>query len=244
MNSIGRVFMEKTKYQYLEESDQDLGLPQPPLELSCPEGAEVVSLPKIEQIKTQSLDLTEAINRRETCRKYRREALTIDELAHLLWCTQGVKRVTSRPVTLRTVPSAGARHAFETFLLINNVEGLQPGLYKYVALEHKLRVVNLKAGLAESIVQITGNQKFIADSAVTFIWTASIYRMKWRYGERSYRYIHLDAGHVGQNLYLAAQTVGSGVCAIAAFDDDALNDLLGLDGDEQFAVYLATVGKV
>nr|NLJ02403.1 SagB/ThcOx family dehydrogenase [Bacillota bacterium] len=108
----------------------------------------------------------------------------------------------------------------------------------------KLIAVNLEPGLSEQVAQIAGNQVFINDSAVTFIWTADIYRMKWRYGERGYRYIHLDAGHVCQNLYLAAQTVQSGVCAIAAFDDDALNDFLGLDGDEQFAVYLAAVGKV
>jgi SagB-type dehydrogenase family enzyme len=244
MSSIGREFMEKTKYQYLEESDQDRGLPQPPLELSYPEDAWAFDLPRIEQIRTESLDLTEAIVGRKTRRKYRDEALTIEELAYLLWCTQGVKTVTQRPVTLRTVPSAGARHAFETFLLINNVEGLEPGIYKYIALEHKLIAVNLEPGLSEQVAQIAGNQVFINDSAVTFIWTADIYRMKWRYGERGYRYIHLDAGHVCQNLYLAAQTVQSGVCAIAAFDDDALNDFLGLDGDEQFAVYLAAVGKV
>ena len=68
--------------------------------------------------------------------------------------------------------------------------------------------------------------------------------MKWRYGERAFRYIHLDAGHVCQNLYLASECIQSGVCAIAAFDDDELNALLGLDGEEQFAVYMATVGKL
>ena len=113
-----------------------------------------------------------------------------------------------------------------------------------MALEHKLLVVNLDEELAEKVTQSAMNQVFIHDSAVTFIWTTALYRMKWRYGERSYRYIHLDAGHVGQNLYLADKAVDAGVCAIGAFDDDALNSLLGLDGHEHFVVYLATVGKL
>lgn len=84
----------------------------------------------------------------------------------------------------------------------------------------------------------------VTASAVTFIWTAVIRRMTWRYGTRGYRYIFLDAGHVCQNLYLAAQEIGCGVCAMAAFDDEAMNRILNLDGEEQFTLYLATLGKV
>lgn len=244
MESIGREFMEKTKKQYLGESDQDKGLPQPPLELAYPQDAVLIDLPSVEGLHVKELDLTAALGERRTVRKYAKKALSLEELAYLLWYTQGVKRVTPRPVTLRMVPSAGARHAFETYLLVNNVTGLTPGLYRYVALEHKLLVVNLDEELAEKVTQSAMNQVFVHDSAVTFIWTTALYRMKWRYGERSYRYIHLDAGHVGQNLYLAAQAVDAGVCAIAAFDDDQLNALLELDGHEHFAVYLAAVGKL
>ena len=244
MNGIGQEFMEKTKYQYLGKSDQDQGLPQPPLELGCPEDAVLINLPRIEQIKVKSSDLATAMAQRRTVRKYSSEPLSVEELAYLLWHTQGVQMVTSRPVTLRMVPSAGARHSFETYLLINNVSGLKQGLYKYVALEHTLMVVSLEAEISERITLSAGNQLFIKDSAVTFIWTTVVYRMKWRYGERAYRYIHLDAGHVCQNLYLVSHSVQGGVCAIAAFNDDELNALLGLDGEEQFAVYMATVGKL
>lgn len=244
LNSIGKQFMEQTKYQYLDESDQDRGLPQPALELAYPRDAVLIDLPKIESIKVQELDLSAAMDQRKTVRKYSQMPLTIEELAYLLWYTQGVKRVTPRPVTLRTVPSAGARHSFETYLLINNVSGLKAGLYKYVALEHKLIVVNLEPGLSKKVARSAANQVFINDSAITFVWTTAVYRMKWRYGERAFRYIHLDAGHVCQNLYLASECIQSGVCAIAAFDDDELNALLGLDGEEQFAVYMATVGKL
>ncbi len=244
MSSIGKEFMERTKYEYLGESDQDRGLPQPPLELACPPEAVPIDLPKIEQINVQALDLTVAMEQRKTVRKYRKESLTLEELAYLLWYTQGVKGVNARPVTLRTVPSAGARHCFETFLMVNHVTGLTPGLYKYVALEHALIPIDLEPNLIEKMTHGARDQIFVARCAVVFIWTAVAYRMQWRYGERAYRYIHLDAGHVCQNLYLACQAVDSGVCAIASFDDDELNALLRLDGREQFAVYLATVGKI
>ena len=78
---------------------------------------------------------------------------------------------------------------------------------------------------------------------VVFLWVAVPYRMTWRYSERGYRELHKDAGHVCQNLYLAAQAVGCGVCAIAAYDDDVMHDILGIDGVDQFLIYLATVGK-
>jgi SagB-type dehydrogenase family enzyme len=83
----------------------------------------------------------------------------------------------------------------------------------------------------------------VKKSAVTFIWVAVPYRMTWRYGERGYRYLLLDAGHVCQNLYLAAENISSGVCAIAAYHDAMFNELLGLDGENQFVIYLGTVGK-
>lgn len=244
MCGIGQKFMEMTKYQYLAETDQERGLSQPPLEDDYPRDAVLIELPQIGQIRTKELDLARAIAERKTVRKYAPVPLTLEELSYLLWCTQGVKQISPRPATMRTVPSAGARHAFETYLLVNNVTGLRPGLYRYIALEHKLLTVKLDPTLTDKLVRASGNQLFIRHSAVTFIWSTTIYRMKWRYGERGYRYIHLDAGHVCQNLYLAAQAVESGVCAIAAYDDDELCKLLSLDGEERFVVYLATVGKV
>ena len=83
----------------------------------------------------------------------------------------------------------------------------------------------------------------MAASAATFLWVADKKRMEWRYGDRGARYLHLDAGHVCQNLYLSAEAIESGVCAIAAFDDDEINRVVGVDGKEQFVIYVATVGK-
>lgn len=240
---IGKEFMEKTKYKYAEESDQQKGLPQPPLELEWDENAVLIELPSTDKLEVTSMDLRKAIEARKSLRKYADIALSLDELSYLLWCTQGVKQVVSRPSTLRTVPSAGARHAFETFLLINNVEGLKPGLYRYIAISHKLMEISTEAEIAQKVSDACNEQEFIKNSAVTFIWTAIVDRMKWRYGERGYRYLHLDAGHVCQNLYLTAESIDSGVCAIGAYNDDEINKLLGLDGESQFVIYAATVGK-
>lgn len=244
MRGQWKNYHETTKYKYLEQSDQQKGLPQPPLVLP-PDNVNhpIISLPNPHQLKVNKIDLTDAINNRCSVRKYQDSPLSMAELSYLLWTTQGIKEVTKRPATLRTVPSAGSRHAFETYLLINRVSGLTPGLYRFLPLNHQLEEISLKEGLAEAFTAACYRQAMVKNCAVTFIWTAVRYRMYWRYGERGFRYLHLDAGHICQNLYLSAAAVQSGVCGIAAFYDDDINALLGLDGDERFTVYVATVGK-
>ncbi|HNX17852.1 MAG TPA: SagB/ThcOx family dehydrogenase [Methanoregula sp.] len=239
----GREFMERTKYRYLGPSDQERGLPQPPLELPVVPGQKVFDLTKPDEISVPPVDLRTTIERRHSVRSYAKEPLTLKELSFLLWCTQGVRSVHGSQATFRNIPSAGARHAFETFLLVNDVEDLEPGLYRYLAISHRLALVSSDPSLYIDISHACLDQQFIMRSGVAFLWTAVPYRMTWRYGERGYRDLHLDAGHVCQNLYLAAEAVGCGVCAIAAFDDDAMNRILKIDGINQFLIYLATVGK-
>ncbi|MDT8285464.1 MAG: SagB/ThcOx family dehydrogenase, partial [Thermovirgaceae bacterium] len=136
-----------------------------------------------------------------------------------------------------------ARHAFETLLLANRIDGLEPGLYQYAALQHKLALVTRDASIAERLTAACLDQPHVQNSAATFIWVAVVERMVWRYGLRGYRYLHLDAGHVCQNLYLAAESIDCGVCALAAFEDRAVNDVLRLDGVERFAIYMGTLGR-
>lgn len=243
MLSAGEEFINKTKYQNMSLSDQMKGISPPALQLPFPDTGEVILLPEWNKITFFEKDILTLINLRESIRNYKEENINLSELSYLLWCTQGVKEVISNIATRRTVPSAGARHALETILLINKVEGLEAGLYRYLSMEHQLGVIKRDNLIVNDIVKASFGQDFIRNSAVTFIWIAVIYRMKWRYGERAYRYIFLDAGHVAQNLYLAARAIGCGVCAIAAFSDDELNSLLNIDGKEHFVIYMATVGK-
>jgi SagB-type dehydrogenase family enzyme len=241
-NTIGKEFMRLTRYAHLDPSAQSQGVPIPPLELPYDPTARLIDLPAPEELHVPAIDLRTAIEQRRSLRKYAPTPLTREQLAFLLWCTQGVQKVTERPVTFRTVPSAGARHAFETFVLANRVEGLAPGLYRYAALEHALLEVDLSADVADRAVGACLDQHMVAQAAVSFFWVAVVERMRWRYGERSYRYLHLDAGHICQNLYLAAGAIGAGACAIAAFDDDLLKQVVGADGEALFAVYAASLG--
>ena len=240
----GYEFVEETKYPKISESAQGLGKPQPPYEIPLEKGRPIIDLPKPEDIDLGQYDLRKAIEERRSLRRYSEEALSLAELSYLLWLTQGVKSLDKkRHVTWRTVPSAGCRHPFETYLSINRVDGLEPGLYRYLALEHKLVALRLDEKVNEEVTEASMRQRQVATSAVTFLWAAVPERTVWRYSERSYRYLYIDAGHVCQNLYLAAESINCGVCAIDAFDDDVADAVLGLTPPEMFVIYIASLGK-
>jgi SagB-type dehydrogenase family enzyme len=187
--------------------------------------------------------LASAIKNRMSRRKFSNKALTLEELSFLLWATQGVRYVVGGNA-FRTVPSAGCRHSMETYLAVFNVEGLEEGIYRYLPLSHRLVFEFTEKELNQKVVNASFGQEFAGQSAVTFIWTAIPHRMEWRYGPVSHKVIALDAGHVGQNLYLACEAIDAGTCAIAAYDQDYADELLRVDGEDEFVIYLAPVGKV
>lgn len=244
IDSIGNQLMQKTRYKNMGLSPQKQGLIQPPFELPVPETASLIPLVPPEKWQIPSVDFRTTLEKRKTLRKYQETPLTLDELSYLIWETQGIKEIKPEyKITTRTVPSAGSRHAFETYLLINRVEGIEPGLYRYVASSHSIYAVNQQENIAVELSEACLKQVQITNCAVAFFWDAVVERMYWRYQDRGYRYLHLDAGHVCQNLYLAAESIDCGVCAIAAYDDDLVNDVIGLDGVNQFIIYIASVGK-
>lgn len=239
--AVGRDFMRKTQFKFLEPTDQSKQLPPAPPFIE-PRGS-CLDLPDPQTAEMRSIDVTEAIAGRTSERDYLIETdLSSADLSYLLWATQGIREVDGHDV-FKTVPSAGARHPLETFLLIKRVTDIAPGLYRYIGPTHQIETLREDPDLASALAQTTLQPDLIDQCAVAFVWTAVAHRMTWRYGDRGYRYIHLDAGHVGQNLYTAGQAIGCGVCTTAAFHDDDLNRLLGLDGNKHFAVYIGTVGK-
>jgi SagB-type dehydrogenase family enzyme len=242
-NNIGYEFMRLTKYENLGESSQKQGDPKPSLEIQLEKGSEIINLPPGRAIGELKIELSDLVEKRESLRKYADASLTMEEFSFLLWGTQGVKSQTENQLTKRTVPSAGARHPFETYLLVNNVTGLTPGLYRYLALDHKIARLPGRENINQTLTEACLKQQHVKNSAVTFIWVAVPQRTVWRYSQRGYRYIHLDAGHVCQNLYLLAEAIGCGICAIAAFDDDLTNQAVGVDGKDLFVIYLASLGK-
>ena len=226
-------------------TDQNQGIVAPPIEEKCLDGAKRIDLPGPDLWENIPLaDITHAFGNRKSHRVYGDQPLALEELAYLVWATQGVRGKLTSGHAYRNVPSAGCRHALETYLAIFNVVGIVPGMYRYLPLSHQLVFEFSDEMLAEKMVTASLGQSYPGRSAVTFIWVAIPYRMEWRYGLAAHKVIALDAGHVCQNLYLACETIHAGTCAIAAYDQEEMDELLGLDGDEAFAVYLAPVGKI
>ena len=226
------------------ETDQNRGVEPPPLQKEYSEESEVISLPgKDTWDDIGKEDLLTCIENRESRRRFSDQPLLLEELSYLLWSTQGIKRHIGPGTALRTVPSAGCRHAFETYLCVFNVADLNKGLYRYLPLEHGLIRLDCPDFFEHTLAEAALGQGFTGASAVTFIWTAVPYRMEWRYGPAAHRVIAMDAGHVCQNLYLACESIGCGTCAVGAYDQKKMDAFLGLNGDEEFTMYLAPVGR-
>ena len=228
------------------ETDQMKGLPLPPIQKPFSKDAELVDLVSPEQFSLGNMSLIETIGNRRSRRNFTQESLTLEELSFLLWVTQGVEKlIRNGLVTIRTVPSGGAMHPFETYLLINRANGISPGLYRYLALNHKLlKLYSEGADLPSRINEASNDQNFIGESAVVFVWTVRPYRTEYRYGEDSLKDILISVGHICQNLYLACESIGTGTCAIVAYNQRLLDSFVGVDGEDEIALYLAPVGRV
>lgn len=227
------------------QTDQNRGIDPPPIEKPYPTDAYRIDLVKPgDWKKIPNVDLITAIRNRQSRRMYNNQPLTLEEVSFLLWATQGVREVIDYGHAYRTVPSAGCRHALETYLAILLVEGLNSGVYRYLPLSHQLLFEFSEEKLSSKLVRAAFGQPYPGEAALTFIWTTIPYRMEWRYGLAAHRVIAMDVGHVCQNLYLACEAIGAGACAIAAYDQEALDRFLRIDGEEEFALYMASVGKI
>ena len=222
---------------------QSAGEAPPPVQKPVAPESELIPLPGREQWTIPPCDLERAIAERVSHRRFTTDPLSREELAFLLWATQGVRTVVHEAAVLRTVPSAGCRHPFETYLAVTNVAGVENGLYRYLPLDHALVRERQVEQMASRLTAAVRGQHFVAQAAVTFLWTVLPERSEWRYGEASYKVIALDAGHLCQNLYLACEAIGAGTCAIAAYNQNLADTLLGVDGDNEFTIYIAPVGK-
>ena len=227
------------------KTDQNTGVPMPPVQKAFAPGARLVDLPGSDEWRTiGSVDVATAVANRKSRRLFKKEPLSLEELAFLLWATQGVRERLQSGNVRRTVPSAGCRHAIETYLCALNVSGLEEGVYRYLPLEHKLVLEFTETGLSGKLAKAAFDQSFVGKASVTFVWATIPYRMEWRYSVAAHKVIALDAGHVCQNLYLACEAIGAGTCAVAAYHQVLMDKLVRLDGKDEFVIYLAPVGKV
>ena len=192
--------------------------------------------------KTGGMSLWETVGRRRSVRDFQPSSLSSKDLAQLLWASQGVTKIMGE-YALRTAPSAGALYPVETYLSVQAVKGIEPGIYHYGVRNHELELLR-KGDFREAVALAALDQGFLAEAAVVFAWTAVFARSKWKYKERAYRYVYLDAGHIAQNLALAAVALGLGSCQVAALYDDEVNAVLGVDGKEESIVYMTAVGAL
>lgn len=239
-------YREDDPYLELFESDQDLKRPQPPLVKPAMAGEKSrITLPPDFSNLPMEHNLVNVIWNRRSSRVYTQQDMSLEQLSFLLWATQGIRALRGKSyATLRTVPSGGARHEFETYLLIRQIDGLKPGAYHYLPMEHALEFLHPVEDLEDTVSDLLCGQRWAAKANVIFFWSMVAYRAEWRYGIYAHRTALIDAGHVGQNLYLACSGLNLGTCGIAAFSNTDCNRMFSLDGTEEFVVYTAPVGTI
>lgn len=236
--NIGDMFQQLTKYRPDNLPRGGLDMKNIPKTYKEYPENEAVALPAVQSTETASL--MDVLMKRKSVRSFQETPLTLRQLSFLLWASAGIQRH-ERGRDFRTAPSAGALYPVETYVVINNVEDLKPGVYHYNIKKHALEL--LKAGdFSIQTAEAALGQDMCALAPAVFVWTAVVQRCRWKYRQRSYRYIYMDAGHVAENLALAAVGVGLASCQAGALFDDELNKLIDVDGDEETAIYMSVVG--
>ncbi|NVM17552.1 MAG: SagB/ThcOx family dehydrogenase [Candidatus Lokiarchaeota archaeon] len=238
-------FFDKDEYdQVVPESDEKKNRPFPLFQKAYDENKPLIDLTPPEKFKIGKKYFLDVINRRISRRNYTEESLNLEELSFLLWCTQGVKKTfKDNAGVLRTVPSAGAKSPFETYLIINRVEGVESGLYRYISFSHKLLFIKIIEDAERKIGELAYDQMFVGRGAVIICWVAIPYRTEWRYTMLAHKFIAVDLGHVCENLYLACEALDLGTVAIGYYEQKKFDALLELDGKDEFVVLVAPVGK-
>ncbi|MBW1677605.1 MAG: SagB/ThcOx family dehydrogenase [Deltaproteobacteria bacterium] len=244
-----KSYKDGIAYQYLRETKydresilrrHDLGqIPRPPAYKTYPEAAKI-PLPRSVFGKTKSL--WDILDQRRSRRRYAPGPISMTTLSTLLWAIQGIT-LSARDYQFRTAPSAGALYPVETYLSIHRVSDVKQGMYHFNVLDFALEEI-VQGNFGEHLTRAALDQAMVRRGAVLFIWTAIVLRSMSKYRNRCIRYIFMDAGHIGQNLQLAATAMGLGCCPIGAFYDEEINQVLRVDGEEETAIYLAAVGKL
>lgn len=236
----GRRYLAESRYRREDLGADWRSYPRAPLYKEYPEASQ--RLPLNPEAGRPGADLWQCLARRRSQRSYRERPLTRDELAALLWASQGIT-YSSRGYLLRAAPSAGALYPVETYLAVHRVEGVPPGIWHFQVPEFALELLQA-CDCRQSLVGAGLSQGFLGLAGVVFIWTGVLNRTQWKYRERAMRYLFLDAGHICQNLMLAATALNLGVCPVGAFFDEEVERLVQVDGVEEVALYLAAVGPL
>ncbi len=226
------------------KSDQELNLPQPPL-VKAAMTKNQIDLPMNFEDLNLNNDVLSLLYNRESHRIYSQKEMSLLELSFLLWATQGIKEIRGNNyATIRTVPCGGARHEFETYLIVKNIKGLVRGIYHYLPMEDAIELLQELEDTDKKVSEALMGQAWASKANVVFLWSLVPYRAEWRYGIFAHRVMMMDIGHVGENLYLACEALGLGTCGVGAFDRTVCDGLIGLEGTEEYTVYASPVGTI
>jgi len=238
--NIGEKFQQETKYYPNKSMGYALDWSRRPKSYKN-HGSPLSYIPLSDPDMKSKASLWQLLRDRRSKREYNTgRNLKENLLSALLWATQGVTAKYGE-FLFRTAPSAGGLYPVETYLFLRAVEGFEPGIYHFRPHVFDLELLK-KGDYSKELTDAALGQTIVRDAQVTFIWSAVVERSRWKYRQRAYRYIYLDAGHIAQNLYLAAEALGLGACAIGALFDDRVNSIIGVDGIEETVIYMATVG--
>lgn len=211
---------------------------KPPKKVSnTSEERETINIKLPEPRYDSETSLETALLKRRSVREYTDEPLTLAEVSQLLWAAQGITDARG----LRTAPSAGALYPLELYLVVGNVKNLPSGIYKYNIEKHQLSRV-ARGDKRPDLYSVALFQSPVYDAPAVIVIAAVYERTKAKYGERAVRYVHMEAGHAAQNVYLQAETLGLGTVCIGAFEDQEVKEVLKIKEEEQ-PLYLMPVGR-
>ena len=240
-NNFGIEFQQKSKYVRNKIPRHALDWSRKPKTFKTyPDAVKKIDLP--EPKFDETIQFWSVIKNRHSTRKFTEEALSLMDFSLLLFGMSGLNRIFPQ-FSFRTVPSAGGLFPIEIYPVVNSVKNIPEGLYHYDIQNHSIELLkegDFRGKVAEGCL----DQKIAYNSSVNFVWTAMIDRSQWKYLQRCYRYIYLDAGHIGQNFYLIAEALNLGACTIGAIYDDELNQFLEIDGKNETTIYVGVVGKI
>jgi SagB-type dehydrogenase family enzyme len=194
--------------------------------------AKEIKLPKPKEKGLTSIE--ETLHKRRSVRDYKRGSLSLEQVSQLLWAASG------RNLYRRTAPSAGATYPLEIYLVAGEVEGLEPGIYHYFFSRHSLEMTK-EQDVRNRLSQAALGQEMIEEAPVNIIIAADYDRTTGHYGQRGIRYVHMEVGHVGQNVSLQAIALSLGTVMIGAFEDKQVKEVLGI---KEEPLYIIPVGKI
>lgn len=236
---LGERFQRETGYSRGELGGWQLDWARQPGDHKDYPAAPHLALPEPE--RDDGPGLWSLLQRRRSVRRYAEAGISAAELGQVLWAADGLTRDAGE-IALRTAPSAGGLYPIETYVAVHDVSGVGPGVWHYDVRRHRLdrvaagdvRVTTARAAL---------DQPIAATAAAVFIWTAVFGRTLWKYRQRGFRYMYMEAGHLAQNAALAAVALGLGTCQIAAIYDDEANALVEADGTTETVLYMSTLAR-